>query len=54
MISRVEIRRKGDGQTEAYIIDYGSYVDNLPEGITRSTIKNVIDKACDFLIPKKS
>ncbi len=54
MMSRVEIRRTDGGQTEAYIIDYGSYVDDSPEGINKSTIKEVIDKVCSFLVPTKS
>jgi len=54
MMLRDEIMRRDGGQTEVYIIDYGSYVGDLPKGINKSTIKEVIDKACSFLIPPKT
>jgi len=54
MMSREEIRRRDGGHTETCIIDYGNYVDASPEGVNKTTIKEVIDKACKFLIPIKS
>ena len=53
MMSREEIRRGDKGHTETCIIDYGNYVDAPPEGANKITIKEAIDKACNFLIPIK-
>jgi len=54
MMLRGEIRRRDGGHTETYIIDYSNYVDDPPEGINRSTVEEVIDKTCNFLIPTES